>query len=308
MPQGSIRVSRPLTNLSVKYTNSEYIANEVLGSVAVKNESDQYWVFDSDRRMEDTLRANGAQANAVNWKASVSSYNVEEHTLKDVITDRDYANADSPLELDKTTSENLIDKILLRQEYDAATLLFTTTTFSNNTTLTSATSWRYNTITSAPILNYLSATGVIIANSGKRPNKIIMGWEVFANLKENANVYGRIQYVEKSILTEEIMASVFDVNMVHVGTSVRETAKEGATSDIGFIWGNDSVIGYFDKKPGLKKITAATNFRVKQYGSPYKVKKYRSEDVEGNWIECQSMYVAKAIATSCGYLFKTVTL
>jgi len=308
MPQGSTRVSKPLTNMSVHYMNEEYIAGKVLPDIAVKNESDQYWVYNSDRRLEDTYRANGALANQATWDASTSSYIVREHSLKDVITDRDYNNADSALQLEKHTMENLIDKILMRQEYEVHKLLFTTTTFSNNATLTSATSWKYHTTTSAPIANVLSATGYIIEQSGKRPNKMVMNWDVFAALKENPNVYGRIQYVERAIITEQILASLFDVQQVHVGTAVYNSAQEGLSDDLGEIWGGDCVLGYFKDNAGLRDASAAGIFRVKQYGSPYKVKKWREEDVEGNYIEVQSMYVPKAIATSCAYLFKTAAL
>lgn len=308
MPQGSTRISRPLTNMTVHYTNMEYIANDILGNVPVKNESDQYYVYNSDMRLPETSRANGALANMVTWDVSTSSYVASEHTLKDVITDRDYNNADSMLMIEKHTTENLVDKILMRQEYDAHQLLFTTTTFSNNTTLTSATSWRYNTTTSAPIQNILSATGYIIQQSGKRPNKIVMGWDVFESLKENPNVYGRIQYTDRALLTQEIMQSVFDVEKVHVGTAMYNTAEEGQSDDKGDIWGADCLVGYFKAKPGLRDVSAATTFRVMQYGSPYKVKKWREEDIEGNYIECQSLFVQKAIATSCAYLIKSCAL
>ena len=308
MPQGSTRVSKPLTNLSVHYTNEEYIASRACPDISVKNESDLYWVYNSDRRLPETRRANGALANQVTWDASTSSYSVSEHSLKDVITDRDYMNADSVLQIEKHTSENLIDKIMMRQEYETAKLLFTTTTFSNNATLTSVTSWKYHTTTSAPIANVLSATGYIIQQSGKRPNKMIMGWNVFEALKENQNVYSRIQYVERALLTEQILSSVFDVQEVLVGTAITNSGDEGQADDLGLIWGSDCVVGYFKNNPGLRDVTAAGTMRVKQYGSPYKVKKWREEDVEGNYIECQSMYVPKAIATACAYLFKTAAL
>ena len=40
MPQGSLRVSKPLTNLSIHYVNEEYVAEKCLGNMSVKNESD----------------------------------------------------------------------------------------------------------------------------------------------------------------------------------------------------------------------------------------------------------------------------
>ena len=45
MPQGSTRISKALTNLTINYTNGKFIANEVLSDIPVKSESDQYYVY-----------------------------------------------------------------------------------------------------------------------------------------------------------------------------------------------------------------------------------------------------------------------
>lgn len=307
MPQGTSRISKPLTNLSVHYKNAEYIADMVLPQVPVKQESDLYWAYTSDFRLPETARANGALANMATWDASTNAYYLEEHSLKDVITDRDYENYDSALVVEKHTTEYLIDKLMMRKEYRTHQLLFTTTTFSNNATLTSATSWKYHTTTSAPIQNVLSATGYVVQYAGKRPNKGVMSWNVFAALKENPNVYGRIQYVEKAIVTEQILASLFDIQQLHVGTATYDSAKEGETESQGAIWGDDFLLGYFGQ-PRIRDANAAINLYKPTYGSPFKVKKWREEDVEGNYIEVQSFYAPKAVATSAAYLIKSASL
>lgn len=308
MPQGSLRISKALTNLSVHYKNDNYIASQVCPDIPVVKESDLYWVYNSDFRLEETARANKSQANMVTWDASTSSYSVNEHALKDVITDRDYNNADSELKLEQHTMENLIDKIMMRQEYEVAKLCFTTTTWGNNATLNTASSWKYNTTTSAPIQNVLSATGLMITRSAKRPNQLVLGWGSFEALKENNNVYNRIQYVERAMITEQILASLFDVDKVLVGTAIYNQGKEGATASLTTIWGSDALLAYVNPTPRLRDATAMGNMRVSTFGSPYKVKKWRDEDIDGNYIEVQTMFAPKAIATQCAYLFKTVAL
>jgi len=308
MPQGSTRVSKTLSNLTINYTNGDMIAQEVLSDISVKSESDLYWVYGSNRQLPETARANGALANMVTWEASTSTYSLREHALKDVITERDLANAESHLQLKKTTIEELMDKILLRQEYEAHKALFTTTSFSNNATLTSATSMRYVTTTSAPIQQALSATALILRESGMRPNKIVTNFHVFASLKENQNLHERIKYTQKSIMTAEMLASVFDVDKFHVGVAAYNSADEGQSSDLGDVWGSDFLIGYFNPSPGLRSRTAASIFRQKQFGSPMRVKNWKEEDINGEYIEVQSMYQVKTIATSCAYLFKTAAL
>lgn len=308
MISGSGRINKALSNLSVMYKNEQYIAGQVLVDVPVIRESDVYWIYDTGFRLPETGRANGTPANMENYSMSTSSYSLTEHALKEVITDRDYARVEAPINIEADITEFLTDKIMLRQEFEAHKLLFTTTTFSNNATLTSATSWLYHTTTSAPIQNVLSATVKIVESSGKRPNKGVTNMDVFAALKENPNVYGRIQYVERAIITEQLLASLFDLDSVAVGSAVVDSTNEGETASIDQLWGADFLVGYFSARPGLRDATSAVNFRYTAKGMPYRVKKWRDEEVEGNYIEVQTMFKPVAVATSCAYLFKTASL
>ncbi|MCP4648914.1 MAG: hypothetical protein GY853_02370 [PVC group bacterium] len=305
MAQGSLYVSKALSNVSYQYQNPSYIFQELLKDVNVINESGQYYIYDKDFRLEETERANGAEANMATFKVSTGTYLVREHALKDVITDRDYGNTDKPMNLDVDTTEHLTDKILMRQEKMAHDLLFTTTGFSNNETLTTQTSFNYYTSTSVPIQKMLSITSFINAQCGQMPNVIVMGVEPFNGLKENTNIYSRLAYTRDQILTEQLLASVFDVNKVLVGRSIYQTNQEGITATQTAIWGNDCLVGYFNPSPGVKKMTAAQNYRISKYGNPYKVKKYRDEKIEGNYIEVQTMAVPKVVCSLCGYLIKS---
>jgi hypothetical protein len=308
MPQGSTRISKALTNLTIEYKNGEFIAQDVLRDIAVTSESDQYYVYSSDRQLPITNRANGALANMVTWEVSTSTYSLTEHSLKDVITKRDLNNAESVLQLKKTTMENLMEKIMLRQEYEAHKVLFTTTTFSSNATLTSATSMRYVTTTSAPIQQALSASAVILRNSGKMPSDIIVNFDGFSALKENQNLHERVKYVQKSVLTKDLLAGLFDVQNFHVGSASYNPAKEGETLSMTSVWGGDFLIGYFAPSPGLKSKTSASIFRQRMFGSPMTVKNWKDEAIDGEYIEVQSMYQVKPIATACAYLFKSAFL
>lgn len=308
MPQGSVRTSQPLSNLAVQYKNDNYIAGQILKDIPVLHESDLYYIYANDFRLPETKRANKALANMVTWEASTSTYQVEEHALKDVVTQRDRENADKPFNLDADTTEFLTDKILLRQEYEAAKLLFTTTTWGNNATLTTATSFAFNTTTSAPIQYVLSATSKILLSSAKKANTVVMGWDVFAAAKENNNIYSRIQYVERSLITQDLLAALFDVDNLYVGTALIDSNKEGETASITSVWGADVLVAYFDPNPTIKKVTAAANFRVVSMGNPYTVKKWYDDGIDGDYIQVRTMFKPKAIATSCAYLFKTAAL
>lgn len=308
--QGSFRISKALTNIAQQYSNYEYICSAVMPDKPVKHESDQYYVYNNDmRRAGNTLQANGAPANAVTFDMSTSTYNIRKHALRHLNTDRDYDNIDAPpIQLDRDMTEYLVDKLMLECEYEAMQLLFTTTSFSNSKSLTSETTWKYHTTTSLPIQDMLSATTYILKYAGAKANKAVMGIDVRDALKENVNVYGRIQYVQKAILTEDLLASLFELEKVHVGSAVYETAKEGATSDKGVIWDDTCWVGYMESNPGIKTKSAAVNFRKTSSGNPYKVRTYRDEEREGKWIEASTFFRGKVISSTSGYLFSNCAI
>ncbi|MHA1866625.1 MAG: hypothetical protein ACTSXD_01005 [Candidatus Heimdallarchaeaceae archaeon] len=305
---GNLHISRPLTNISVEYKNPAYIAGQVLKDVYVKNESDEYYVYNPEFRIPETYRANKSPANMISWSVSTSTYSLEEHALADIVTDRDRRNTDKPIDVDVDTTENLTDALLRRTEKMVADLLFTTGTWSNNTTLASTTSWRYNTTTVSPILNVLSATGKILKSSGVKPNSMVIGYDVFESLKEHVSILDRIKYAERAIITKDLLSAVFDIPNIYIGEAVYDASGEGLSEDKAYIFNTDALIAYFNPNPGLKKITAAIMLRIKEGGTPIKVKKWRDEKVAGDVIEVSTMMKPKAIATACAYFIKNANV
>ena len=158
---GNLHISRALTNISIAYVNEEYIAGDVLMNLPVKKETDQIYTFSRDNRIVDTYRANKSPANFMDWSLSTTAYSLNEHAVADIITERDKENSDLQ-SIERTTTEILTDALLRTIELEAVQLLFTTTAWSGNSTLNTATSFRYNTSTSAPIEQVLSATAKIL--------------------------------------------------------------------------------------------------------------------------------------------------
>lgn len=308
MPQGSLSISKTLANVSLAFKNEEYIWPKFMKDVPVKNDSGQYWIYNKNFRLENTYRAAKAPANMATWDVSTATYHLDRHALKDAVDQEDRDNADNPIDVDIDTTEFLTDKLMMRMEKDVSDLLFTTTTFSSNATLTTATSWNYNTTTSAPIQNVLSATALLLAQSGKRPNVVLTNFAVFAALKENNNVYDRLAYTKDRILTEQILASVFDVEQFLVGTAYYETNQEGLDATSTAIWPSDALVAYFNGTPGRKKLTTVNMLRKVSYGNPYKVKKWYDNDRDTDLIEVEYYASPKVICTLTAYLFKTAAL
>lgn len=308
--RGLHQINAPLSNLSVKYANDKesFLASKVFPQVPVKKESDAYYIYGRDNmRVPETLRANKAPANEDGYTLSTSTYELEQHSLRDLISQRDRDNADSALSPDVDTMENLTEKILLRKEIQCAATLFTTTSFSNNHSLTSTLKWTALTTTSDPIGDVSTATTVILQNSAKKPNKLIFGHGVMQGLKDHPNIIERIKYSERGIITSEILSAVFDVASIHVGETVQNTGTEGGTDTLAFVWASDAWLGYVDSSTRLKSASAVKTLVKQQNGQfPFAVKKYADQERDGDWIEVNSFFVTKAVASQAAYLIRGV--
>jgi hypothetical protein len=300
MPYGDIHVSQPLSNISVLFRNENYIADQCFPIINVPKDTDVYYVYSNDFKLPDTLRGNGSPANRVTWGVSTSSFAANEHALKDVITDRDRRNFDSVLSADEDTTLFLTDKILLDKENEAAKILFTTTSWGNSFTHT-ATAQSWNTTTVYPIQEILSAAAVVQKASGKQANTMVLGYAPYIALRENSNVYARIQYVERAIITEDILAALFDIDKVVVGRTLIDGNYEGLSAATAFLWGNDAWVGFVAPTPGRKIPSAGYQF----VSQPLQVKKWRDEEVSGDWIQVGTQYKIATVASQSGIIIKS---
>jgi len=309
---GNLHINKALSNISVKYRNTNLIAPEIINDIPVMKESDLFYSHTRDFRYADTMRQNGAISNMETWGVSTASYVLNEHALSDIITTRDRMNTDS-LQLDMETTEFLTDKILLGLEKAVHDIYFTTGSWTGNATLNTATSWFYNTTTSAPILNVLSGTAYVEKNAMVSPNTMVLGHETFIALKENQNVHERIKYVERSIITQDLLAALFDIDRVYVGKAVFANGAESApgntaiTESITSIWGADALLLYKNPSINRRQVTAALNFRIMAGGNPYKVKKWKDDYRDGEIIEVSTMYKPRVVCSNAAYYWVSCT-
>jgi len=300
-----IHIDKALENISISYKPGDFIADRAVPAVPVKNESDKFFVFSNDMMsLPETIRANGAESKRATFNISTSSYQCDEHALKDYVTARDRNNADKAINPEIDVTESLTRKILIRKEWDCAQMLQNKSNWANNTSLTSTYAWSVNTTLTNPITNIDSATSKIIQTSGYKPNKLVLNHATFVAAKEHTSIIDRVKYTSADSVTEPMLAKLFNVQEVLVGSAIYEAAEEGLASDMQFIWTNAAFLAYMEPAAGLRKASAAYTFQVSSAGSPYKVVKW-DEPSRGDGtmaIEVSTMYQYKPVATACGYL------
>lgn len=297
--RNQIHVDQLLSSISVKYRNTMFIADQVFPVLPVKKTSDLYRVYDRNFRLPETKRANKAESNEHNFQVSTSSYNLEKHSLKDLVSDDDADNYDIA-DLRADTTEELTDKILLRREVHVASL-FTSTSWSQNVSLASGQQWSSDTTTSNPIPVFDTAAVTVLENSGVAHNYAIIPKRGMIAIKNHSSIIDRIKYTSRDI-TEAMIAGLLDVPNLLVPKAVLDSAAEGVTSSIAPIWGDNAFVGYKPDRASPLKPSAGYIF---QKTRPM-VKRWREEAREGEFIEVTQHYQARVIASLAGYLIKDV--
>jgi len=308
--RGDIHIDVALTNVAVAYKNDNFIADRVLPVIPVGKQSDKYFVFGKEAfRLYDDLRANGQEAKEVlSYSVGTGNYFCDVHSLKDIVTDEDRANADAPISPDTDTTEGLTRMILLRREYDVASTLFNTSNFSGMTSALTGTDRWDDFTNSDPIKDVEDAKAAVHDKIGVEPNVVVMGIDVWRKLKQHPGIIDLVKYTQKGILTTDLVATLFEVDEVIVGGALYETSVEGQTSSLGKVWGKYCLVYY--RAPG-KATLKTPNLGIiptwKIYGTKTaKVKKYRWEPKNGDYIEVEMAYDVKITASSAGYLYSTV--
>lgn len=295
--KSQIHVDKLLGNISIKYRNNNFIADEVFPKVPVMNDSDKYRVFDRNFRLPETARSHNGEAREHQFYITTSSYILERHALKDFVSDDQAKNYDIA-DLRADTTEELTDKIMLRKEKAVASQM-TSTVWSQNASLTSAQQWSLDTTTSNPIIAMDSATTAVLNACGMEPNYAVIPRAVLLAAKNHSSVIDRVKYTSAEI-TPNMQAALYDLEQILVPKAVLDSSNEGATEVIAPIFGDNIFVGYKPASAGPLKPSAGYCF---ENAIPL-VKRWRVEERDSECIEVNIKYSVKIVSSLSGYLLK----
>lgn len=300
--QQDVVVDPALSNVSIKYTNETFIADLIFPIVRVEKQTGKYYVYDkSNLRVDKTNRAAGSGANEIDvGMAARGTFICDDHALKGFVADEVQDQADAALNPLIDETENITEKLLLDREITLATMLASTGNMTQNTTLSGTSQWSdYN--NSDPIADVRTARTTIHTNTFKRPNTMFMSKTVFDVLVDHPAVIERIKYSQLGVVTAELMARVFQVDKIIVGEAGYNSAAEGQTDSLAYVWGKHCWLAYISPVIRLKMLTLGATFTYKTRI----VKRWRDEDREGTYVRIgQDNYQQSLIAAACGYLIK----
>lgn len=301
MVQQDVVVDPALSNVSIKYSNDTFIADQVFPTLSVTKQTGKFYVYDkSNLRVDKTARAIGSGANEVEHNQTLATFITEDHALKEFIPDEIQDQADSALNPLVDATESVTEKLMLDRELALSTLLANTSNVTQNTTLSGTSQWSDYT-NSTPIYDVRTARTTVHQNTFRKPNTLVLGKQVFDMLCEHPTIIARVQYSQLGVITAELLARVFQVEKVLVGEAGYNSAVEGQTDAMSYVWGKNAWVLYVAPSVRLKGITFGYTFTY----ATRQVKRWRDEDRQGVYVRVgNDNYQQKIVAVGAGYLIK----
>lgn len=303
--KADVHIDAALSDVSIRRRNEEYVGERLFPAMSVSKDTDKYFVYGTEQfRLENDIRAPGTRAKKVDWTVSTDSYSLEEHALEKAIADEERDNADPPLSIEIDSVEFLTDLIQLRLENSIATDATTSGNYAaaHTAALSGGQQWSDYT-NSDPLEDIRKARVQIHGAIAKKANVLVFGFQVYEILKNHPKILARMSHNERGLVTKQLLAELFEVEEVLVGSALKDTAKEGQTASLSYVWGKNVVLAYRPPRMGKKVIALGGTFRKQ---GMRQTETWRETQVKSDYIRVTDKYDSKIISNVAGYLYRTV--
>lgn len=311
MPQptvSDVHLDALLTNVSVAYmqAQSQFIAPQVFPVVSVDKQSDKYRTYTKNDWLRDEAekRQGATESVGSGYTLSDTAYYCDKYAIHKDVDDDTRRNADAIHDLDSEATQFVTQRLMLRQEIQWVTDFFATGIWATDSTPSNL--WSAY-ATSTPIEDVEAGKEAILGVTGMVPNTLVLGYQVYRQLRNHPDLIDRIKYTTSQTMTTDMMARLFDVERVLVAMAVKATNLEGATPAYSFAHGKHALLCYSAPNPGLMQASAGYIFAWRGVSGPLDqtigVKNFRMEHLESDRIEGQIAFDNKVIGSDLGYFF-----
>lgn len=313
MTPGAARVVDPvLTTVARGYRNENYIGLKLFPYVPVGARGGKIITFDKSAwRKYNMARTPGSNVKRINVGFSGGSFALSQHALEGQvpIEIEEEANVVPGIDMASTTVMTTQDIIDLRLEIAQADLATNLANYGagNKVTLAGTSQWS-DYVNSDPLGDVADGRNAIRKVTGKRPNLMTMGadvWEILQyhpKLVDAAILKGLVGLTTSGVgLTTDQLAKLFNVKEIVVGDAITLDASDTPAD----VWGKDVVLAYTETATLAARGTPSYGYTYRLKGYPLVEKPYYENNTR-SWIYPVIDEVAPVIAGSeAGYLIKS---
>lgn len=266
-PTGSdLHIDTYLSNISVGYMNEPgaYIADLVFPAVSVNKQSDLYPIYEKDYwfRDEAQKRAPLTEGEGGGYEfENPGTYYCHEWSFFKDIAEEDEWNADDVFDLEDDATAFTIEKLRLKRERLWAENYFQADVWANE--VVGGVDFDQWTDDGAnPIQDVENWKEEVLKSTGILPNVLVVPHYIHQYVKNNSEVLDRFKYTQAGIITEQILASVFEVDKYLVAYALYATNAEGEDEDLEYILNSTSILlVYAAPRPSRRRPSGGYTFR-----------------------------------------------
>lgn len=309
MPQptlSDVHVDALLTDMSVAYLQDSklFAASRIFPSISVAKQSDKFRIYAQNdfRRNEMKRLGPGAESFETGYGLSTDTYSADVWALGHFCDDQTAANYDAPGGAEEDAAVHLAEMSLINREVEFVTAFFTTSVWSADTTV--GTTWDNG--ASDPKSDIQAAIARLLKSTGRKPNRMLVGFEVHQALQRHPLVREQFKYTSSESIDENMLAKFFGIDQYIVSGATYSTNNEGETAANAFIAGKHCLVCYAADRPSLMQPSAGYTFqwsglvggaegsRVLRFEMPWR---------HGVKLEIQSAYDMKVVGSGLGEFF-----
>lgn len=302
------KIDVPLTNLSIAYSQSmqNFIATKVFPIVPVSSKSDKYYTYTKNDwfRDEAEIRAPQTVSAGSGYNMSSDTYYCEKFGFHKDIDNDDLTEGVPALDFLSDATEFVTQRMMLRQEIQFVTDFFATSVWG--TDVTPSNLWS-NYATSDPIADIETGKETILSNTGFEPNTLVLGYQVWRQLKHHPDIVDRFKYTSADSIAPQMLASLFEVGRVLVAKAVKATNIEGETAAYSFTHGKHALLCYVNPRPSLRTPSAGYVFHWTglnpTMNRSIRMRVFEIAETDVTRVEGEVAFDCKVTGTDLGYFF-----
>jgi hypothetical protein len=253
----------PLSNLAVMAFNTqddEFVADRLFPEVPVGKQSNRYYIIDKGAflRIPDTRRAPKTRAGRVEFEVSSSAYFADNYALAGELSIEDINNADNPIQLRQNETLLVTNNLKRDQENRIASLVTSISNVGSGVQLTGTNKW--SDANSDPVADVTTGHAFMRSQTGLVANTAVIDWDTLQILRRHPLLLDMYKYTNGGEVTDGQIQSVFKVDQMLIGRGIKENSREGGTSSMTNIWGNNVVLAHVGPSTGMRSRTFGLRF------------------------------------------------
>lgn len=327
---GAVHVNRPLSNISIAHFQSEtnFVTNRAGHTIPVEKQTDSIFRFKKGEFHRDGMkeRAPGAESAGGGWDMDdLLTYRCPVYAFHHDIPDQARANTDQPISQDRAATILVNQKGLIKRELLFATSFMqsgsgwdvTRAGVASGAFVLDTNVIKWSDYTNSNPIDDVSfyTTKVAVLSGGFRPKHCVMSRSVWDILKNHPDILGRISggstIINPSIVTQQLVAALFELEEILVMDAVYDTSAPGAAANAMAFMGGDAFFCYY--KPPAPSVEVPSAF----YGFAWKgmfgmstmgnrIKKFRMEAIASDRVEIESSFQWKQTGTDMAFLLHSL--